>query len=137
MGARASITVLDGHDSVGGTKIVVESGAGPVLLDFGTNYRRHAEFFEEYLHPRPARGVTDLLELGLLPRRRGLYRAELFPSADYPDADRSFEGERPLAVLLSHAHLDHCGAVAYLDPTIPVVTSPVTLALLRAVQETG
>jgi len=137
MARPASITVLDGHASVGGTKIAVDTGTATVLLDFGTNYQRQSHFFEEFLHPRPARGLVDLLELGLLPRLRGVYRPDLFPATDYPDRDAGFPGEPPSAVLLSHAHLDHCGALAYVDPSIPVYASPTTLALLRAWQETG
>ncbi|EQD54994.1 beta-lactamase domain protein, partial [mine drainage metagenome] len=37
----------------------------------------------------------------------------------------------------THGHLDHCGAMAFLDPSIPVVASPTTVALLRAWQESG
>src|SRR5208282_4507108 len=36
-----------------------------------------------------------------------------------------------------HGHLDHAGGLAFLDPSIPIVTTPMTLALLRAWQEGG
>jgi len=136
MRAQSSVTVLDGHDSIGGTKILLSTGAERVLLDFGTNFRRMGTFYEEFLHPRPTRGLTDLLEVGLLPRRRGFYRSDLLPPGDYPRGDAEFEGEGPTAVFLTHAHLDHCGALAYLDPSIPVYLTPASLAILRAWQET-
>jgi ribonuclease J len=132
-----SLTVFDGHSSIGGTKILFEQGETRLWLDFGTNYKRMSEFYEEYLRPRPSRGLTDYLEVGLLPRVRGLYRRDLFPSYDYPQKDEAWDGRRPTAVLLTHAHLDHCGAVGFIDPTIPIVATPMTLALLRAWQETG
>lgn len=132
-----SITVLDGHVSIGGTKILLQTTDVRLFLDFGTNYKRMGELYEEYLQPRPGRGLTDWLEVGLLPRIRGLYRRDLFPSNDFPHLDQDWSGERPTAVLLTHGHLDHAGGLAFLDPSIPIVSTPMTLALLRAWQEGG
>ncbi len=132
-----SLAVYDGNDAIGGTKILVRQGATSLLLDFGTNYTKMSRYYEEYLKPRPSRGLVDYLELGLLPRQRGWYRPDLFPPRDYPRRDLDWEGTRPSAVLLSHGHLDHCGGIAFLHPEIPVLLTPMTLALLRSWQETG
>jgi ribonuclease J len=132
-----SITIFDGHQSIGGTKILLQSKDVRLILDFGTNYKRTGELYEEFLQPRPSRGLTDWLAVGLLPRIKGIYRRDLFPSDDFPDLDREWDGERPSAVLLTHGHLDHAGGLAFLDPSIPVVSTPMTLALLRAWQEGG
>lgn len=131
------VTVFDGHDSIGGTKILFQQGRSRLLLDFGTNYQKLSRFFEEYLQPRPSRGITDQIALGLLPPRANLYRRDLLPPADYPEGDSGWPDGRVDALLLTHGHLDHCGAMAFLDPTIPIICSPTTLALLRSWQETG
>ena len=137
MTASQSVTVFDGHQSIGGTKILLRSKNVRLILDFGTNYKRMGQLYEEYLQPRSSRGLTDWLAVGLLPRIRGIYRRDLFPSEDFPDLDRTWPGERPAAVLLTHGHLDHAGGIAFLDPGIPIVATPMTLALLRAWQEGG
>ncbi len=133
----ASVTVFDGQDTIGGTKILLEQGEDRLLVDFGTNYQRMSRYYEEYLQPRPSRGITDYLALGLLPELGGAYRADLFPAGDFPEGDRGWAARRPTAVLLSHGHLDHAGGLAFLDPSIPVVCSAPTLALLRSWQESG
>lgn len=135
MPASPTVQVLDGHHSIGGTKILLRAGEHRVLLDFGTNYATMSRYYAEFLRPRSARGVTDFLVHGLLPRLRGAYRPGLFPSDEFPSGDAEFELDGPTAVLLTHAHLDHCGAISFLDPAIPVYSTPTTLALLRAWQE--
>ncbi|HZY70313.1 MAG TPA: MBL fold metallo-hydrolase RNA specificity domain-containing protein [Thermoplasmata archaeon] len=137
MGFGWDLTVFDGHASIGGTKMLLAQGGERLLLDFGTNYKRESQFFEEYLKPRSIRGLVDYIALGLLPAWRGLYRRDLFPSADFPNQDADWAGSGATAVLLTHGHLDHAGGIAFLDPSIPVLASPLTLALLRSWQETG
>ena len=132
-----SLTVFDGSDAIGGTKILFEQGDARLLLDFGTNYAKMSRYYEEYLKPRASRGLVDYLELGLLPRQKGWYRPDLFPPHDYPQRDRTWDGARPSAVLLTHGHLDHCGGISFLHPEIPVYLTPMSLALLRSWQETG
>lgn len=137
MPRKGSLTVFDGADGIGGTKILFRQDRTSLLLDFGTNYTKMSRYYEEYLRPRPTRGLVDWVELGLLPRQRGWYRPDLFPPRDYPERDREWDGERPSAVLLTHGHLDHSGAIAFLHPEIPVYSTPMTVALLRSWQEAG
>jgi len=139
MGPR--LIVFGGAREIGGNKILLEDGDVRLWLDFGTPFGRHKAFFNEYLKPRAARGLWDLLGLGLLPPLRGLYREDLAPpglwerfAAASPLGDRRPGAE---AVLITHAHLDHLGDVAFLDPDIPLVMSPITAAVARAMQVTG
>ena len=127
------LRVLDGADSIGGTKILLDTGGTRLLLDFGINYKRFGAYFEEYLKPRSSRGILDLWRLGLIPPHPDLYREDLWP------ADLKREGE-PLDVeliLVSHAHMDHCGLLGVVRPEIPVAASPAAWAVLKAVQDAG
>jgi len=49
----------------------------------------------------------------------------------------SFPSLNVEAVLLSHAHLDHCGNLGLLDAKIPVIASPVSIALLKALLDSS
>jgi ribonuclease J len=40
------------------------------------------------------------------------------------------------ACFITHAHVDHTGSISFLDETIPLYATPVTAAVLRAVEET-
>jgi len=127
------ITVFDGSSTIGGNKIYLEEGDEAVFLDFGMNFARYGEFFQEFLSERDTRGIHDLIHLGMIPRISP-YRRDLIPS----DLDTSsFRTLAPKAVLLSHAHLDHCGNISLLDRSIPVVASGVTAAILKGMRDTG
>jgi ribonuclease J len=140
-----SITCYGGVGEIGGNKILLEDGEVRLLLDFGTPFGRQERFFNEYLRPRTARGLLDLMCLGLIPPLQGIYGPELAPpglwerfrqSPHYRDLQRS-DGPALNAVLISHAHLDHNGDLSYLDPDIPVCTTRVSAFVARAMQISG
>ncbi|MEM4616001.1 MAG: ribonuclease J [Archaeoglobaceae archaeon] len=127
------ITIFDGADTIGGNKIYVEENGRGVFLDFGMNFAKHSKYFEEFLRERSVRGIHDPLHLGLIPRLN-VYRSDLIPS----DVDlSSYPKLNVEAVLISHAHLDHFGNVAYLHESIPIVASPASLAILKAMRDSG
>lgn len=127
------LLILDGAETIGGTKLYVESGQDAVLLDFGLNYHQWGLYFEEYLQPRAGRGLHDLFKLGLAPPYSGLYRDDLLPKNYRPAYKEHLE---PRACLLSHAHLDHCGVVGLLRSDLPICASPLSAAIIKAMQET-
>jgi ribonuclease J len=135
----ASITVYGGAGVIGGNKLLLEADGTTISFDFGINYARWSEYFEEYLKPRASRGLADLFEIGLLPPLRGIYRSELEP----PNEDVWSRLRSPIkdshldAILLSHAHLDHSGHIAFLDPDIPIICSPITAFLAKAIQDSS
>ena len=131
-----SLIFYGGVNQIGGNKILLRDGETSLFLDFGTPYTLRGDFFEEFLNPRPGAGLLDLLELGLLPHLKGIYRADLviqevvqrFISAPKISVD---------GVLISHAHLDHCGYVSFLRKEIPIYASALTGFIVKAMQDCG
>jgi len=122
------LTVHDGLDSIGGNKILLETGGIRAFLDFGINFKKHSCFFAEFLKPAPP-GVHDLLQLGLIPELP-IYREDLVPSDLHLPSDQPAD-----AVYLSHAHLDHCGCAGLLGLQTTVCCSAMTAAILKGMQD--
>lgn len=135
-----SITCYGGVDEIGGNKIIVEDGDNRFSFDFGTSFGRRYDYYEEYLKPRAAVGLLDMLFMGLLPPLEGIYRQDLLPRADFWARWRTAPRYRQLTldgVLLSHAHIDHSGYISFLDPEIPVYSSLITAFISKAMQDSG
>ena len=75
------VTVFDGADCIGGNKIHLDFDGHGVLFDFGTNFNKMNQYYDEFLQPRSSRGLHDYLDMGLIPRvnwyREALYRTTL------------------------------------------------------------
>ncbi|MFW6065145.1 MAG: MBL fold metallo-hydrolase, partial [Candidatus Natronoplasma sp.] len=98
------LTFYGGVNEIGGNKILLSEGENRVFLDFGKNFGRESAYYDDpYLTPREE---SQLLELGLLPDLKGIYKGEEDPSVD--------------GVLLTHPHLDHWGYTCFLDNEIPL-----------------
>ena len=129
-----SLTALDGADTIGGSKLLLEYDGRSLLLDFGTNFKRMGTYYEEYLRPRSATGILDHVTMGTLPDVRGLYREDIV----HPEV--MLEGpmvQHIDAVLLSHAHVDHSGDIGFLRNDIPVATSAMTAIIAKASQDSS
>ncbi len=128
-----SITVYDGANGIGGNKIFVEEKGRGVFLDFGRNFGKYGVYYEEFLRNRDTRGIHDLIQLDLVPKLN-IYRRDLIPA----DIDlSSYPKLNIAAVLLSHAHLDHAGNLGLLEKEIPIVASPISIAILKGMQDAG
>jgi ribonuclease J len=74
-----TLTVFDGANVIGGNKIYMEFDGSGAFFDFGTNYKKIADYYEEFLSPRSSRGIHDLLYMGIIPKI-SCYRSDLVPS---------------------------------------------------------
>ncbi len=122
-----------GIGTIGGTKITVEEGGYRVLFDFGLNYAPGGDFWGGKVQARTgAAGLRDYVTLGYMPAVDGLYKPGQAESLGL----KAGAGERT-QVFISHLHLDHMAVVDYLADEIPVWMHRESLALFRAVAETG
>lgn len=131
-----SLNFFGGVGQIGGNKVLLRDEDTTLFFDFGTPYSQRDLYFEEYLRPRPWAGLLDLVELGLLPRLRGIYR----PDLTTPEVERRLRGAPELSVdgiLVSHAHLDHLGYVSFLTEGIPVYASALTGFIAKCMEDCG
>ena len=127
------LTVYDGASTIGGNKIHLEETGRGILLDFGMNFAKYGEYYQEFLKERSNRGIYDLINLDMIPKIN-VYRGDLITS----DIDPT-QWPKPSveATLITHAHLDHTGNVGLLRGDIPIIASTTTVAILKAMRDTS
>lgn len=133
-----SVTCYDGVATVGGNKILLEDGDTKLWLDFGLDFGRMGLFYEEFIQPKTCTGIYEQVRMGLLPPVRDLYRSDLVSSKIDPWPGTEYREIGDVAgILLSHAHVDHIGALPFVRPDISIYSSAMTLAIAKASQDTG
>jgi ribonuclease J len=128
------LVVLDGANSVGGTKLLAESEGQAVLMDFGLSFSRYQRYFEEFVRPRATRGLVDLRRFQLIPPLPGAYRQDLLIG---PEEEVNAKAPEITGLLLTHAHVDHFGVMGTLKPNIPIHCTAATMAILKSTQDSG
>jgi len=126
------ITFHGGVKEIGGNKFLVEDKGTKIFMDFGMNFRAENQYFSEYLKARGSNSLIDMIELGLLPNIKGLYRKDYAKHMGFSDEDTEIN-----AVLLTHAHLDHCAYIKYLRPDITIYCSEESKLIMQNFDETG
>lgn len=124
------IEILDGKNCIGGSKILISEKNFSFFFDFGKNFSKFGEYFEEFLSPRTATGIFDLWKLNLIPKINNIYRDDLFP----PYLNEKVREINLIAVFLSHAHLDHAGFISILKEDIPIITTSTSIKFLKGIE---
>jgi ribonuclease J len=125
------LSFYGGLDEIGGNKILLEDKGTKVFLDFGKSFAKRSKYYDFFSKPRLVNGIGDLLELGIIPDLRGIYREDLLALAA-----RTEREQRAIdAVILSHAHADHADYVSLLREDIPVYMGSITKTILESIQD--
>jgi len=111
-----SIHTIGGYNEVGKNMTILEVGEDVFVFDLG-------------LHLPSIIGVREKEKI---PTERGMRDLGALPDDKYLDKKNLRNKVR--AILISHAHLDHVGAVQYLAPRYraPVLGTPFTMELLKS-----
>jgi len=128
-----NITFHGGVNDIGGNKFLVESKDTKVFMDFGMSFTQEGQFFSQFLNARTSNSLNDLFELGILPKIKGLYRRDYAKHMDFD----GYEDTEIDAVLLTHAHVDHCAYIPYLREDIPIYCSEESKLIMQNFDETG
>lgn len=128
-----NITFHGGVNDIGGNKFLVESKGTKIFMDFGMSFYQEGKFFSQSLKPRTSNSLGDLFELGILPKINGLYRRDYAKHMGFGgNEDTEID-----AVLLTHAHVDHCAYIEYLRDDIPIYCSEESKLIMKNFDETG
>jgi ribonuclease J len=132
--SHTKIRFWGGLRTIGGTIVSVEYENSRVIFDFGLFYNP-AENFSEIVKTRYNSLVEDYINLNKIPAINGIYsRKNIRNLVNIISAE---EDERNTAVLISHLHLDHIGAMGLISPSIPVFMTEDSQKLYRAFEEVG
>ena len=127
------IDFYGGVDEIGGNKILLGSDSTSIFFDFGMSFNKANEYFSEFLQPRKGNGIMDFVELGLLPKIKGIYRDDYLKHCGL----NSYEKPSVDGLLLSHAHMDHSAYIHHLRHDIPLYMTEESQLILKVLEETS
>jgi len=129
----ADITFHGGVKDIGGNKFLVDDKGTKIFMDFGMSFSAANKYFSQFIQPRASNNLNDMFEMGLLPKIRGLYRRDY---AKHMGFDGTEDTEID-AVLLTHAHVDHCAYIPYLREDIPIYCSEESKLIMQNFDDTS
>ena len=128
-----NITFHGGVKDIGGNKFLVEDKGTKIFMDFGMSFTAEKKYFSGFLKARGSNSLVDMMELGILPKIKGLYRRDYAKHMNWGgDEDTEID-----AILLTHAHVDHCGYLEYIRPEIPIYCSEESKIIMQNFDDTG
>lgn len=131
--SSTAITFYGGVHEIGGNKFLLEDRGTKIFLDFGMQMGKVNQYFSEFVTPRTCNCMGDLFEFELLPKLKGIYRRDYAKHMDYGgEEDNEID-----AIVLTHAHVDHCAYIHYIRPDIPIYCSEGTKLVMQGFQDTG
>ncbi|MBS3169604.1 RNase J family beta-CASP ribonuclease [Candidatus Woesearchaeota archaeon] len=115
------ICTIGGYTQTGGNSVAIKVGEEVVILDMGLNMENYIRYTEDR-EDISAKSYKELLKAGAVPDYNFIN--------DWKD--------KVLAIVPSHAHLDHCGAIPFaagLFPNVPIICTPYTIEVLKGALE--
>jgi len=127
------ITFHGGVNDIGGNKFLVKDKDTTLFMDFGMSFSEEGRFFSQFMNARGSNALTDMFELGILPKIKGMYRRDYAKHVGFGgDEETEIDG-----ILLTHAHVDHCAYIPYLRPDISIYCSEESKLIMQNFDETG
>ncbi|EKN71007.1 putative hydrolase [Neobacillus bataviensis LMG 21833] len=133
---HTNIRFWGGLRTIGGTVVSVEYKDSRVIFDFGLTYNPASNIFDGQIKRRVHGMVRDNLKLNLIPAIDGVYSAENLGTYQH-DLIPAEENGQETAVIISHLHLDHIGAMGSIAPSIPVYLTKESYELYHALEVIG
>lgn len=128
-----SLTFHGGVNDIGGNKFLVKDKDTTLFMDFGMSFSEEGKFFSQFLNARGSNALEDMFSLGILPKIKGLYRRDYARHVGF-DGNENTQVD---AILLTHAHVDHCAYIPYLREDIPIYCSEESKLIMQNFDDTG
>lgn len=129
-----TVTLLAGERTIGGTQIVVEDEGARLIFDCGIPFSPATNPFTP-VRRRPGRELADLIALGIAPYIPDLYGSEHLAGLPASIVPLLPPTEGPVAVALSHSHLDHSQLAGFVRSEIPLLASEPAARIVQVLSD--
>lgn len=131
------VEILGGISEIGYSMVLISTAQARVLMDMGLR-NVEGSLLQAPAAPRQNHELVDLLRAEVLRPLPGFYDpVQLAADPQLAAAAFAQPDPRPSAIALSHAHIDHEGALGFARPEIPVYATRSTAQVLEAMERSG